>query len=337
MRILQLAGDSTAHYGGVAHEIRILRDGLTARGHTVDWASPSVTIGELKIGFPALRDYRGYDIVHVHGPTPFVSDLVRLNRTVSNLVLTYHSDNSWLSERLSAAYLQVHRLLHSHTPVVIVETRTYADRLSGMGGRIVTIPPPGPTEVSAPQQEDDDIDKFRVIFVGQLRPYKGVEVLLAAARALPMVDFVVVGRGPLEAKVSRCAKALPNVEFLRGVERDRLIRLYRTSHVVCLPSVNTSEAFGICLLEGATQGAVPIASSLPGVAENVRQLGGELFSPGDWRQLRDVIGALATNRAHLAERAVESVRLSAEYNRKHTPETYVQDHLLAYNSSLQSP
>ena len=84
---------------------------------------------------------------------------------------------------------------------------------------------------------------------------------------------------------------LANVTFWGHVPDERLARLVRKAHVIDMPSVTRSEAFGIALLEGMAAGLVPVASYLPGVVDLV---GGEgiTFPSGDVRALRSVLSRL---------------------------------------------
>jgi rhamnosyl/mannosyltransferase len=101
------------------------------------------------------------------------------------------------------------------------------------------------------------------LFVGTLRYYKGLHILIDAAAATNL-PTVIVGAGPLEDQLKkRVARlSLTNVVFLgRLPERDK-IALLELCHSVIFPSHLRSEAFGVGLLEGAMFGKPLISSEI---------------------------------------------------------------------------
>ena len=334
MQIAHLSGDSSDSLGGIARDLRILKEGFASRGHRVECFSPRAKLGELKVGTVALRNLRKFDIVHVHGPTPFISDIVRLNPSVRKLVLTYHSDNEWLSHSISQAYLGIHKVLYARTSGIILQTNSYRVRYGKFRGRVAIIPPPGSVWKAEPELLAMKNDQFTVIFVGQLRPYKGVPILLAAARALPTIRFVICGGGRLQDRFTRFASRVGNVEFRGPLSESDLRREYVRSHVVLLPSANNSEAYGITLLEGATLGAFPVASRLPGVSEHIELLGGDTFPVGSVNGLVTILRNLSDHRDLWAERASLSMQRAARYNATHDNEWYCNAHEAFYKQVI---
>jgi glycosyltransferase involved in cell wall biosynthesis len=81
---------------------------------------------------------------------------------------------------------------------------------------------------------------------------------------------------------------LPDVTFWGGLPDKEMIDLLRQAHVLVLPSVTRSEAFGIALLEGMAAGNVPVASHLPGV-EGLVGNEGFTFPAGHVHSLREIL------------------------------------------------
>jgi len=95
--------------------------------------------------------------------------------------------------------------------------------------------------------------------------YKGFDHLI---RAMPAVDghLVIVGEGPLRAKLKRAAASAgvaARVSFRGNLSRDELIDLYQAAAVFVLPSVARSETFGIVQLEAMACGKPVINTRLP--------------------------------------------------------------------------
>jgi rhamnosyl/mannosyltransferase len=90
-----------------------------------------------------------------------------------------------------------------------------------------------------------------------------------------------------------------------------MLNLIKQCHVIVLPSVTRSEAFGIALLEGMAAGLVPVASHLPGVADLIGNEG-FTFPPGNVHALRQILIRLRDDpalRIHHAKLAQEKARL----------------------------
>lgn len=336
LAIAEVSGDPPNFHGGVGRVVRILRDGLRSRGHRVDCLSPSLRIAELKIGTTSLRSFADYDVVHIHGPTPFLSDLVCLNKSVRTLALTYHSDNDWFSQTISRGYGAVHKLLHSKTMCIMVESEAYRQRYGLTSTPIEVIPPPGPNWEPDPDPIRCKDDRFTVLFVGQLRAYKGVDVLIEAAQLAKRVKVVIAGSGRLGPALMKLAAKSENVVFTGPLGNDDLRRAYLAAHVVVLPSVNTSEAFGVSLIEGASLGAVPVASTLPGVTENLSTLAGTSFPVRDARALADILTGLESNRKEWIRRAELSIARAWEYTRHYTETRYIDEHVRIFTNVIEN-
>ncbi len=133
-----------------------------------------------------------------------------------------------------------------------------------------------------------------MLFVGQLRPYKGAAVAIDAVAHQPDLALTVVGRGPEEASLRRrlAESGADNVRMTGYLDEEALVDAYRAHDVCVLPSTNRGEAFGLVLLEGMAAGCVPVASDLPGVRDLARP-NGLLVAPGDAQDLRWALKALA--------------------------------------------
>jgi rhamnosyl/mannosyltransferase len=127
-----------------------------------------------------------------------------------------------------------------------------------------------------------------------MRPYKGVETLLAAAAGQPWLKLTLVGDGHELANYRRLADLLSvtNARFVGRISDAELHEHYMSNDAVVLPSVTQAEAFGLVLLEGMAAGCVPVASDLPGVRDLVGTTG-LIVPPGDPDSLRKALRTLA--------------------------------------------
>ena len=139
----------------------------------------------------------------------------------------------------------------------------------------------------------------RILFVGRLEPYKGVDTLLNAVAALkrqttrPFV-LCIAGDGSLRSRLTAAADQLgigDSVEFLGWVSADQIPWVYQTSDIFVLPSVVEGMPNGV--LESMATGLPSVASRVPGTEELIDDgTTGTIFEPGDSRALAEALKAL---------------------------------------------
>lgn len=319
--------------GGIARLVSILQTGLRIRGHHVDVFYPTLRFRELKFSKIPLMDYQDYDLVHVHGPTPLLSDVALIKQS-RPIVYTHHCNATWISEIASNLYCFTHRhIAKMKAKAIIVLSKDYA-RLFNNEKKIFVV---RPFSIQPPNDfltSNEKEKTFTVLYVGQLRPFKGVDLLIKAAMLLNETRFLIVGEGYLKPDLIKMAHNMKNVEFLGHVSDQDLINYYRSSHVICLPSINTTEAWGLVLTEGAFYGCVPVASDILGVRENVNLLGGFLVNP---KSVNDL-----TRKLRLIKESVdyETLMLDVQrkarfYHQENNMENYVRAHELVYEFALR--
>jgi len=332
MKILMVISEAPPVKSGIARVADKLSRGLNSRGHQVDILSlqdiPRLERGEIRLSsmplkLPGLKErFRAYDVIHLHGPVPTFSDVFLLwglrgmGSARPRLVYTHHAPvdlRRFPFLFLTWPYNVLQERLARLADHVVVTTPAYGQRLSRF------VPPDKLSVIPwgvdyrrfvAPVEKDGP---FTVVFLGQIRPYKGLPVLLKACAGLPDTRLWVIGDGHCAETCRRQADELnlPDVTFWGSLPDDEMIRRLKQAHVLVLPSVARSEAFGIALLEGMAAGCVPVASHLPGVADVVGNEG-FTFPPGSTRSLREVLSRLRDDvalRVHLAGLAQAKARL----------------------------
>lgn len=300
---------------------------------TFSIASNSVSIG-LARRFGDMVAWA--DVVHYHYPWPF-ADFLHLAWNVKRpTVMTYHSDIV-RQRRLAVLYEPVRRAFFERVNHIVATSPNYmasSDVLRQYRHKSSVIPI-GLDESSYPRPDPSTIDRWRSIvgekfflFVGVIRYYKGLHILLEAAQGTNL-PIVIVGSGPIEAELKAMAASfqLTNVTFL-GMQPDQdKMALLSLCRAVVFPSHLRSEAFGVSLLEGAMCGK-PLISSEIGTGTSFVNIDGETgcvvrpSSPDDFRQallrlasddaLCDRMGAAARARY---ERFFTAEQMYAGYSR----------------------
>lgn len=285
--VLIVTSEAPPIVSGISTCIERLATGLTHRGHRIRVLSsaqiPRLAVGEWRLSsflayWPRIaRELKHFDVVNVHGPVPTMSDaFLRLSNSLPPharpaIVYTHHSPIDIRgAARMSARYNKLHDSLALRADRIVTSTQYYARQHRSRYGPLVRAIPWGvDPRASSPTFGPRASEKLRVLFVGQMRPYKGVETLLAAVAGQPWLELTLVGRGTELANYQRLAKQLSatNARFTGRLSDAELYNQYRANDVVVLPSVTRAEAFGLVLLEGMAAGCVPVASDLPGVRD----------------------------------------------------------------------
>lgn len=324
MKILEIACDAPPYKGGISRCVQMLTDGLKSRGHTVDVLSPKTRFRAYKFSTIPFHKYDNYDIIHIHGPTPFLSDLTLLINDFSKIVYTHHAEITWLSQYLSKGYRRLHKGLAVKTQAIVVTSHDYSRLFKE--ANVSVIPLPCPLKFSSYGNVRQKASAFTVLYVGQFRPFKGMHLLIKSASILKNVRFVFVGDGYLKPQLTRRAQGMENLHFYGAVDDRILARLYEQSHVICLPSVNTCEAYGMVLVEGALHACVPLASNLLGVRETISRLHGISFTPKSYRDLVSKIASLADDSHLYRQTALKSQSAAQEFVETYSVEHYVNRH-----------
>jgi rhamnosyl/mannosyltransferase len=278
-------------------------------------------------GFPwwldrAIRDFKP-DLLHLHVPntSAFAALVVPRARRVP-WVVHWHADVAGVrvDRRLALAYgfyRPFEQALLRHARAVIATSPPYLEAspalrpwrerctVNPLGldtGRLVA---PDAAALAWAEQRWGE-QGLRVLAVGRLTHYKGHDVLIDAARQLPEVRVMIAGGGErhalLAARINQHGLQA-RVTLANFVPDEQLYALMASCDLLCLPSLERTEAFGMVLLEAMHFGKPVVVSDIPGSGRGwvVSQAGnGLLTRPGDALSLAE---ALARLQASPAERA----------------------------------
>ncbi len=270
-----------------------------------------------QIALHLLRE--DYDILHVHGMVPTISDLALIIGRFKGkpAILTYHYDAETprygivgrLTGRLYAAFAV---LAVKTASMIVATTRSYAESspvLSNILKKIIIVPCGVDTRYFFPIGEKVSgrlkrPSKTRqVLYVGKLIHYKGVDVLMKAFGRVSDSDaysLMIVGDGNQRDKLKELAddlKLAGRVTFAGWVPDRSLPQYYQSSDLFVLPSLaSRREAFGMVLLEAMACGKPVVASRIPGLCEVVEnEATGLLAPPGSPEKLAKAILTLLNN------------------------------------------
>jgi len=273
----------------LGHEVGLICDSQTggaAAEAELQKLAPHCALGTARIaistlpGFGDLAASRlvaqraktiGVEIIHGHGAKGGVYARLAARKLKVPGVYTPHGGSlhyDWLKPP-GAAFLAAERVLRfKGTGLIFVcafERQLY-DKKIGLGPCPSAVVYNGlwPEEFAPRTIAPDATD---LLFVGEMRKLKGVDVLLQALATLPVVKrltLTLVGEGADQAGFEALAQTLGLAEHVRFVGRKTMAEAKSLGRVLVLPSRH--ESFPYVILEG-------IAAQIPVLASNVGGIG----------------------------------------------------------------
>ena len=272
---------------------------------------------------------RSHEVLQLHVPQLDAAPLAMMARLMGKtVVVTFHCDLSLPSSPLNRLANWMSSLANTLTlslaHAVVTNTRDYAESspaLRHVLHKLEVIPPPAVVAPIDPARMRHLRQRFgvqagdRLIgMAARLASEKGAEVLAQAmprilqahptARVLYVGQFEdVMGESSYRERLQPALDALgERWVFLGVLEPEDLAAFYALCDVTVLPSLNSTESFGMVQVESMLCGTPVVASDLPGVRHPVQQSGmGLLVPPRDPLRLAQAIIAVLADRAAFAQ------------------------------------
>jgi glycosyltransferase involved in cell wall biosynthesis len=273
-------------------------------------------------GVLATRLVREHDAISLHLPQFDAAGVAARGRLMGKpSILTYHCD---LKLPPGPFNLMVNQVVHGMNRLagiladrVVAYTQDYADHspfLRTFRGKIEVIPPP----VELPEADPGSVAAFaemhglngKAPVIGmatRLASEKGVEVLLSALprvlEVYPEARVLFAGQYEDVLGEESYARRLEPLfrryedrwDFLGVLAPSQMATFYPNLDVIVVPSLNSTESFGLVQVEAMLCGTPSIASDLPGVRQPVLQTGmGEVVPVGDSEALAEAILRIVT-------------------------------------------
>ncbi len=278
-------------------------------------------------GWLAWKYVMENDIVHLHLPQFDAPGFATRARILGKkTILTYHCDlllpkglfNKVVNtvvhwQNSSAARLSNH---------IVTYTQDYADHsafLSNYKHKLTPILPP----VILPSVDQAGMDQFYAKhglsktepgpFIGMATRFaseKGVEILLDALPKIlekfPTAKVLFAGQHlNVMGEQSYFERLIPIInkfeasghwQFLGNLSPAEMASYYKKINLLVVPSLNSTEAFGLVQIEAMMNNVPCIASSLPGVRRPIQMTGMGLVTPiGDTQALSDAVIEVFSN------------------------------------------
>ncbi len=305
---------SGAHKRGITSEVLTVSTDTTSvdfGDHVHHRAKVNLQIASSPFSIAAFQRFaelaRRADVVHYHFPWPFMDVVHFATRCRKPSVVTYHADIT-RQKVLLQAYKPLQHLFLRDVDRIVATSPNYLETspvLRQFKDKVDVIPI-GLDESRYPLVDPERVaywhnrvgSKF-FLFVGNLRYYKGLHILLDALANTPM-KVVIVGAGPVESELKAQAALLAlgdRAMFVGAVPDEDKVALLSTCHALTFPSHLRAEAYGISLVEGAMFGKALISSDIGTGTSYVNVAGrtGLVVPPNDPAALRGAMTTLWNN------------------------------------------
>ncbi len=225
----------------------------------------------------ASRLIPAYDLIHVHMPDPMAALALWCTQPKARVVVHWHSDV--VRQRLALqAYRPLQHWLLRRADAIVATSQPYARSskwLARWQHKVEVIPigisdiaPPSPEQV---RQISDRYGGRHIVFaLGRMTYYKGFDLLIDTAAALPDDCVIVVGGagellGRHRAEVMR-RRLAHKIVFVGRIADAELAAHFAAARLFCLPSTQRAEAYGVVLVEAMALGKPVITTDIPGSA-----------------------------------------------------------------------
>lgn len=252
------------------------------------------------------------DLINFHFPYPWAELSYLFSGNPKPYVITYHSDIVKQKQLLKFWKPFMARFLAGASRIVVASPHIIENSpfLQGpLSKKTVVIPFGIDTESFIPTPDSraaaallrNQLAGSRplLFFLGRLVYYKGLHVLLEAMRSLN-AHLVIGGDGPLRTELEQIVRETgcsSKITFAGSIPPDQLRIYYQAADLFILPSTDTSEAFGMVMLEAHASGTPVVSSDLPTGVTFVNEHGktGLCVSAGNPQSLAEGIQTLLSD------------------------------------------
>ena len=172
-----------------------------------------------------------------------------------------------------------------------------------------------------------------ILYLGRLRPEKGVLDVIDLARKLSGTPVTIVGSGDLTDRVRRAEEELPNLVAPGFVPHPDVFKLVQNARIIVIPS-RWKEPAGSVAVEAMAHGTPIVAYAEGGLREYVTDAGAGRLIPPDVETLARTCAELHDDEETWAEM---STRGRAAVASAHSADAYVRRLVTMYEAATNSP
>ena len=260
--------------------------------HNLEWM---LYYAGIRKSVDRLREHFVFDLIHAHFTYPDGVVAAHLGRRygVPVIITEQNPWGPWMDQYPGVRRRAIWAARQSASVIAISQSvRKTIERFAGALQNLVVIPDGVEGSIFTPSSNGHGRIPNRLLFVGAVRPVKGVDVLLKAVRLLAdkgrKADVVLVGEayyGPYRQEEMRLQRMVAElnledrVRFAGKQPLPELVRYIQECATLVLPS--RAESFGMVLVEALACGTPVVATRCGGPEEIVNDQVGVLVPPED--------------------------------------------------------
>lgn len=268
------------------------------------------TYFSMPVSFPFVHHFRKMssqaDVIHIHMPFPLADIACLLSGYKGKVILSWHSDIV-KQKKLMVFYKPFMKYLLERADNIIVATRGHIEGSSYLkpyADKCRIIPYGIDTEKYHTDNrnilECNDKSSKKILFIGRLVYYKGIDILIDAFEHVKGCELFIVGTGKLENELIQKVTGrgmTDKIHFMGSLSDDDIKSALNNCDIFVLPSCEKSEAFGIVQMEAMVYGKPVINTSLPTGVPYVSKNGetGITVPVNDSRSLAEAIQKLTND------------------------------------------
>jgi glycosyltransferase involved in cell wall biosynthesis len=304
----------------------------------------------------AWRWVRRADVVNLHMPQLDAAYIAWFGRLMHKpVVLTYHCDLRLPRSLIHAVANQVSHVASNMaawgSDAIVCITRDYAEHSRYLSRylekvRVVDAPveltPASTADIRAFREKVGIAEGQRIIgMAARMATEKGVEYLVQALpqvlEHLPQARVLFVGSYQnVVGEQEYIARILPQIERLKNhwsllgnLSAVEMTAFFKTCEVLVMPSLNSTEAFGLVQVEAMSYGTPVVATNLPGVRVPVLSSGmGRIVPVAD-------AGAIARAILEILAEPEQFRGNSEQISHKYSPDVVAADYEKLFDDILQ--
>lgn len=276
-------------------------------------------------GWLAWKLVLNHDVIHLHLPQFDAAGIALRGRILKKpTIITYHCDlllpPGVINKLINGVVHLMNYLAGMLANRIAAYTEDFAAHSPYLGRfseKVRVILPP----VVMPKASSDDVAEFQakhnpagyspvIGMATRFASEKGVEILLNALpvirRSYPQAAVLYAGQyQDVMGEGAYYDRLLPTIKgymengkwvFLGVLNPFQMSLFYKTLDVLLVPSLNSTETFGLVQIEAMIQGTPTVASNLPGVRVPPRLTGmGEVVPIGDSEALAEAVIQIISN------------------------------------------
>ena len=276
------------------------------------------------------------DIVHLHTPVGLSPSVFKAVKSLGiPLVFTLH-DYYLICPRigllhasgeictsphpLCKKYLKFNKKLVSDAPDVVIAPSKFAMDMHTDNGLFnsankIVLPNAVDFELASSVAKKDHACT-QYLYVGQIRPHKGIHTLIKAFSKLEHenIRLNIVGSGLSEAELKQLAHEDNRIIFHGRISDNDLKKMYEISDFTVVPSI-WYENSPLVIYESLSNGTPVIGSRIGGIPELVIDgYNGYLFEPGNISELNEILEKSLSDKSMHNELCVNAFNSFKQYN-----------------------